>query len=452
MTTVSVINEQLTEKIQRSINEINIMNEFSKREMKENLFSDEENVKIINFLNGYDFENENLPPMVSGFGDPGEIFYFLDKWIFFQAYKMGIKIKDVNYLSKEVNVVVKQFKTKYVQNEMKNATIKDHMKLLLYLNEYALLVTEYKAKESKVYKSQIIKKELSTFKKIEKGYQIINSLESPKNKEMFDIMLPYYSVTMDGNYLSISGDTTSIKLTERSVEKRPTILNDLIDLSNTKLITAIEQMTEDAAIPFYQVDSKTAHKSIDIHFSFMGNGNNNLKYSFEKGFQRLNGDSIYTTEVLLFEIEEMRKRNLEERKLVYRNAYQMFLSTLSKTQENMLEKTNLVLLEGDEYYYFATSEVVNGYICRFKKNIKLNEFTLEKFDSLCIHPDQNIPLFDGLASIQLHLSSGEEEYIKKNSNTFKIRGRIKTQIQGFIEELKLKGLEFEGLKTLEVLY
>ena len=426
--------------------------------------TEEENKLIANHFNSLRLYELNLPQFVSGYGDKSEIMYIMDSWISFQIRKLGIYVYRLHYLNDETQDAMTNFTKKYEEDNKPNGTFKDHLKILLYLNEFDMLEKKYRQKNRKISTIQLAKDEESAMKRIEKGNQIIDTLEQRENHYVFDVILPQYSVQMKKGKLLISGDTTSIRLTKKMAEKRPTILNDLITLASNDFIKSVERNENFCVIPFYQVDEKTADKWIDIHFSLTGNESLNVRYSYKDGYQRLNGDPIHTTEVLLFEMNELTQRHREERtklqklsaaerKIRERNAYQMFLSTLSESQQKMIEETNLVLLEGDKYYYFATSEVTNGYLCRFKKNVKLNgEYDFEKFESLCIHPEYTIPLYDGLAAVQLHLMSGEEKYISKNSNIFPMRPSVKQQIMEFINQLKEKNIDFSGMKTVEAMY
>jgi hypothetical protein len=424
----------------------------------------EENQKITSHFNSLDLYDLNLPQFVYGYGDKSEIMYIMDSWISFQIRKLGIYVYRLHYLDDETQDAMTNFSKKYEEDNNPNGTLKDHLKILLYLYEFDMLEKKYRQKNKKISTIQLIKDEEAAIKRIEKGNEIIDILDTIENQNVYNIILPCYKVHMKKGKLMISGDTTSIRLTKKMAKKRPSLLNDLVTLASNEFITNLQENADFCVIPFYQIDENSADKFIDIHFDLSGSETLNIRYSYKDGYQRLNGDTIYTAEVLSFEMNELTQRyrdqriiavaeKTKERKVKERNAYQMFLSTLSESQQRMLEKTDLVLLEGEKYYYFATSQITNGYLCRFKKNNKLEgEYDFEKFESLCIHPEYTIPLFDGLATIQLHLMSGEEEYITKNSNIFRFSSGIRNQIKEFMNELKEKNMNFDGMKTVEAIY
>lgn len=197
----------------------------------------------------------------------------------------------------------------------------------------------------------------------------------------------------------------------------------------------------------------------------------------ERKMFRVSGEEILSFEVILFELlSGRRSEDLEEcrvflsqeiekeefmsgvesakleRQKAELRAYDMFLSTLNDDQRKMFEKEKITILEGDEYYYFATQLGFN-YLIRFKKDQEeLDIGNIDSFESLCLHQGSGVPFFDSLAAINLSLQAGEEDYINKKSNKFMINKKHFEKIRGFLDKLKESGLNFEGTRTLAALY
>lgn len=166
-----------------------------------------------------------------------------------------------------------------------------------------------------------------------------------------------------------------------------------------------------------------------------------LQFRFECGkMYRLTGEEIYTPEALIFEFSE-HLRQVDSRYIAtIERAKEMLLSTLSETEERLFLEKNVTIIEGEQNYYALVAAQCHTNVVKIPKHLS----SVDEIKALCIHPeDHSIPMFDGFASIALSVKSGDEAYVLKNSNEFRLGGIVK-------EKLKEAVALFEPLRHLEL--
>lgn len=143
----------------------------------------------------------------------------------------------------------------------------------------------------------------------------------------------------------------------------------------------------------------------------------------EGSIYRNTGEQVLTPEVIVFELVEKIRNADKEYFITLERAKQMLLSVLSPEEEKMMDIEKTVLLEGKENYYALLNKAYNN-VVKIPKNLQ----SMDDIKALCIHPDAEVPMYDGFASIALSVKSGDEEYIMKNSNEFTLKPNLKEKV------------------------
>ncbi|MGF7535330.1 hypothetical protein AAGG74_16900 [Bacillus mexicanus] len=323
----------------------------------------------------------------------------------------------------ELKVQIDKFKQKMIDGNLIDKRIVDncikppHSTLPILIAENS--VEEY---ERFLINLKVFHKFLLNMKKIDVVLPKKATVDIPNNK------ITYSSFTFDynecnadkfsqqwANYQKIGGFIRAIKdqIEEKGLRTFITYKNNILKIEvSKKRVFTIGSSTPGIGLRGVEALNNWNRERASIVLSVN-----------EGSIYRNTGEQVLTTEVIVFELIEKIRNADKEYFITLERAKQMLLSVLSPVEEKMMDTEKTVLLEGKENYYALLNKSYNN-VVKIPKNLQ----SLDDIKALCIHPDAEVPMYDGFASIALSVKSGDEEYIMKNSNEFTLKPNLKEKV------------------------